>query len=69
MSYFRSMEENIADVKKIQTDLDAHATSNTFSGSSSPGSGPTANKAANEEMTSKRTTMKLGTGTLKREKE
>ena len=66
MSYFRTLEENISDVKKIQPDNDCHATSNTYSGSSSPGG--TSNKAASETMTSKRTTMKLGSGELKRSK-
>jgi len=65
MSYFRTLEENISDVKKIQPDNDCHATSNTFSGSSSPGP---SNKPAGETMTSKRTTMKLGSGELKRSK-
>jgi hypothetical protein len=65
MSYFGSMEENKSTVRMIQPD-NSQATSNIFTGSSSPGP---SNKPAGEELTSKRTTMKLGSGSLKRSKE
>ena len=66
MSYFRTLEENRSDVGSIQKDLDCHATSNLVSGSSSGGG---MGKPAGETMTAKRTTMKLGSGDLKRSKE